>query len=196
MGAQAPPELAGIHTNMTLDEAVKLAALVKDIPLKKIKQGVIENNMVNYGNVTLGGQNASIIMPIPDKIRELRDQIFTTGGATSPRASGKPQALMKADAARVRITNNSSTPDLDTRTGNYLLAQGMQVIERGAPTGATNQTVVILYSPKLYTLRYLIKPLGMITTSGQIVFKPDPSQSVDVEIRLGNDWAGRLPVGY
>ncbi len=187
---------SGVRTNIPLQDALKLAMLVKGIPFASIKQGIIDDHMVNFGNVTLGGANASILMPIPDKIRELRDQIFTTGGATSPMAKGDAQALMRLDGARVRVVNNSSTPDLDTRTGNFLLAQGMQVTERGAPTGYSNQTVVIVYSPKLYALRYLISPLGMITASNQIVFKPDPTQSVDLEIRLGNDWAGRLPQGY
>ncbi len=187
---------SGVRTNISLQDAIKLAMLAKDIPFNKIKQGIIDNHMVNFGNVTLGGQNASILMPIPDKIRELRDSIFSTGGATSPIAKGSPQALMRADGARIRVVNNSSTPDLDTRTGNFLLAQGMQVTERGAPTGNFNQTIVIVYSPKLYALRYLINPLGMITASNQIVFKPDPSQSVDIEIRLGNDWVSKLPNGY
>ncbi len=85
---------------------------------------------------------------------------------------------------------------MDTRTGNFLLAQGMHVTERGAPTANSAQTVVIIYSPKLYALRYLINPLGMIATSNQIVFKPDASESVDMEIRLGNDWVSKLPAGY
>jgi LCP family protein required for cell wall assembly len=189
---------AGVRTNISLQDGIKLATLAKDIPFESIKSGVIDNHMVNFGNVTLGGQNASILMPIPDKIRELRDQIFTAGGATSPIASnsGSAQDLMKADGARVRIVNNTGTPDLDTRTGNFLISQGMAVTERGVPTGFANQSVVIIYSPKLYALRYLIDPLRMITTSNQIQFKPDPAQSVDLEIRLGNDWVGKLPAGY
>ncbi len=187
---------SGIHTNIPLEDGLKMAALVKDIPIGKIKQGVIDNHMVNFGNVTLGGQNASILMPIPDKIRELRDQIFSAGGATSPLAKGTPQALMQQDGAKVRVTNNTYTADLDTRTGNFLLAQGMHVTERGAPTANSAQTVVIIYSPKLYTLRYLINPLGMIATSNQILFKPDANESVDMEIRLGNDWVSKLPAGY
>ena len=187
---------AGIHTNLPLDDAIKLAALAQQIPFDQIKQGLIDNHMANFGNVTLGGQNASILMPIPDKIREVRDQIFTSGGAMSPMASGDPQALMQADGARVRITNNTYTADLDTRTGNFLLAQGMQVTERGAPTGGSDRTVVVVYSPKLYALRYLINPVGMISNSNQILFKPDASSSVDLEIRLGNDWVSKLPPGY
>ncbi len=187
---------SGVQTNISLQDALKLAVLAKDIPFGKIKQGIITNQMLNFGNVTLGGQPASILMPIPDKIRELRDQIFGGPSTTNPMARGTPQGLMQADGARIRVVNNSGVPDLDTRTGNFLLAQGMQVTERGAPTGGYNQTVVIVYSPKLYALRFLISPLGMITSSNQIVFKPDPTQSVDLEIRIGNDWAGKLPAGY
>jgi LCP family protein required for cell wall assembly len=187
---------AGIHTNMTLDQAIRLAALVSTIPVERIQQGLIDNHMVNFGNVTLGGQNASILMPIPDKIRELRDQIFTVGGPTSPIAQGDPKALMQADAARVEVTNNTYTANLDSRTGNFLVTQGMNVTALGRPTGQANQTVVVVYSPKLYTLRYLIQPLGMITGSNQILFRTDPAQAADIEIRLGNDWVSRLPAGY
>ncbi len=197
--AQAP-ELyntfsAGIHTNMSLDDAIKLAWLAKDIPPDRIRNGVIDESMVTYATVTLGGQAASIFKPIPDKIRVLRDQIFTASGPLSPIAQGDPVTLMRADAARVRVTNNTYTAQLDSRTGNYLIAQGMQVTELGRPTGASNQTVIVLYSPKLYTLRYLITTFGVVS-SNQIQVKIDPSSAVDIEIRLGNDWVSRLPAGY
>jgi len=103
---------------------------------------------------------------------------------------------MQADNARVEVTNNSYTAALDQRTGNFLLAQGMQVTALGPPTGASNSTVVVVYSPKLYALRYLIQPLGMIAASNQIIFNPDPTSPVDLEIRLGNDWVSKLPAGY
>ncbi len=187
---------SGIHTNLTLQDAIKLAALVNTIPFENIKQGIIGDQMVNTGNVTLGGQNASILMPIPDKIRVLRDEIFTASGPTTPLAAGDPRALMQTDNARIEVTNDTYTAGLEQRTGNFLRAQGMNVIALGQPTGAANQTVVVIYSPKLYALRYLIQPLGMITSSSQIIFKPDPNAPVDLEIRLGNDWVARLPAGY
>ena len=187
---------SGIQTNMAFDDGLKLAVLMREIPLDRIQMGVIDDHMVNFGNVTLGGQNASVLLPIPDKIRELRDQIFITGGPTSPLAQGDPTALMQADGARVFVTNNSYTASLDQRTGNFLLSQGMGVTGLGPSTGASNTTVVVLYSPKLYTVRYLINPLGMISTSNQIIFNPDPNAPADVEIRLGNDWVSKLPPGY
>jgi len=82
-------------------------------------------------------------------IRVLRDEIFTAGGPTGPIAQGDPAALMQSDAARIRIVNNTYTADLDGRTGNFLIAQGMQVTERGVPTGDSDQTVLIMYSFKV-----------------------------------------------
>lgn len=184
----------GIHTNLSLSDAIKLAVLVKDIPKEEIRNEVISNKMMAFGNVVVGGVNASIIRPIPDQIRILRDQIFTSTGPLSPLAQGDLATLMQADAARIRILNGTSAPDLDTRTASYLAQQGVITTEFGK-TQIVSRTTIYLYSPKLYTLRYLIDIFG-ITNSTPIRIKPDPSQTVDIEIRLGPDWVKKLPAGY
>jgi LCP family protein required for cell wall assembly len=180
---------AGIKTNIPFDTALQLGVLAKDIPLESIEQGVIDYTMVALDSTVLGGQDASILKPLPDKIRELRDEIFTSGGPLSPLAAqNDPNALMRADAARVRLLNGSFTPALEVNTGNYFLTQGMAVTEVGPADRAYDRTVVILYSGKLYTLKYLQSMFG-IDSSTQILIRPDPTSTVDVEVRLGNDWA-------
>ncbi len=131
--------------------------------------------------------------PLPDKIRILRDEIFTTAGATSPLAQGDPTALMQADAARVRLLNGTFSPNLEVNTGNYFIAQGMAVTEVGPADRAYDRTVIVLYSPKLYTLKYLQSVFG-ISSSTQILIQPDPAATVDIEVRLGNDWANNNPI--
>ncbi|HJR80511.1 MAG TPA: LCP family protein [Anaerolineales bacterium] len=182
---------SGIHTNMTLRHAMKLAVLVQDIPAENIRNAVIDNSMITFGSTVLGGQRASVIRPIPDEIRLLRDQIFTFNGLLSPMAEGQPSALMLEDGAHVRILNGTSSPELETRTRLYLAKRGMIIPETGL-TKAQSQTTIVLYSPKLYTLRYLLDIFD-ITRSPQILIQPDPSQTVDIEIRLGPDWVGKLP---
>ena len=184
----------GIHTNMALQDAIKLVVLMQDIPREKIRNEVIGNKMIALDNVTLGGVNASIIRPLPDQIRLLRDQLFTPGGALRPLARGDLMTLMQADRARVRILNGTSTPDLDTRTASYLTPQGILTTEFG-DIQDVNRTMIILYTPKLYTLRYLLGVFE-ITNSTPIRIKPDPSETVDIEIRLGPDWVKKLPEGY
>jgi hypothetical protein len=93
----------------------------------------------------------------------------------------------------VRVLNGSFTPALEVNTGNYLISQGMAVTEAGPADQAYDRTVVILFSGKLYTLKYLQALMG-INSSTQIVFRPDPTSSVDVEVRLGNDWAASNPI--
>jgi len=181
---------AGIKTNMPFETAVQLGVLARDIPVENIKQGVIDYTMVALDNVILGGQNASVVKPLPDKIRILRDEIFTSGGPTSPLAAqGDPTVLMKADGARIHILNASSTTGLEISTANYLLTNlGMAVINADPAGQVFDRTVVVLHSPKLYTLKFLQTIFG-INHSTQIVIKPDATSTWDVELYLGNDWA-------
>ncbi len=185
---------SGIHTNMPLEDALKLAVLVQNIPVENIRQGAIDINMAVPSTVMVNGVQASVLRPVPDLIRILRDEIFVPGGPLSPMAEGDPVTLMQSDQAKVRIINNTYTAGLEERTASFLTAQGMQVVEFGSPTGYTSRTKVILYSSKLYALQYLKDLFGL--ESPQIVIQPDPSSTVDIDIRFGEDWVGRLPTGY
>lgn len=185
---------AGIQTNLSLEDAMKLAVLLRDIPKQNIRNEVISDKMVIFDNVILGGLNASIMRPLPDQIRILRDQIFTASGPASPLAQGPALTLMQADHARVRILNGTSSKDLDDRTAKLLVQDGLLVSEYGN-IKAVSRTTIILYSPKLYTLRYLMDTFG-IKSSTQILIKSDPTQNVDIEIRLGKDWVNNIPAGY
>jgi polyisoprenyl-teichoic acid--peptidoglycan teichoic acid transferase len=73
---------AGINTNMRFEDAMRLAVFLQQVPLENVKRGIIDYSMA-YLDMTPDG--ASIMKPIPDKIRELRDEIFTSEGAASPR---------------------------------------------------------------------------------------------------------------
>jgi polyisoprenyl-teichoic acid--peptidoglycan teichoic acid transferase len=182
---------SGIRTNLPLDDALKLAVLVRDIPRENIRNGVIDHSMITLDSVILGGQKASIIRPIPDEIRILRDEIFTSSGPIGPMAEDDPVLLMEIDGARVRLLNGTMTAPLEERTATYLSQQGLRITELGN-TKATSRTTIVLYSPKLYALRFLLN-LFEITRSPQILIQPDSLETVDIEIRLGSDWIEKLP---
>jgi polyisoprenyl-teichoic acid--peptidoglycan teichoic acid transferase len=186
---------AGIHTNLTLDEAIKIAYLVKDLPKNQIQTGQIDFSMVAPASVTLAGQPASVLIPYPDKIRVEVDRIFLQGGPTSPIAGGDEVNLMRADAARVTVLNGTYAARLDARTANYLQKGGVTVIGINNAPQTYASTTLIVYTPKLYTLRYLIKAFG-ISSSNQIYIKPNAASQVDIEVLLGSDWISKLPPGY
>jgi len=190
----------GIKTNMTFDEALKLAVLGKDIPVESVKTGVIDpqQGMAIFDNTTLNGEAASILKPVMDKIRVLRDDIFTSTGPTSPLAvpigytdvSLFAQA-MQQEEARVRIMDGTFTPGLDQRAGAVFQSYGMNVTEVAPSPEALSQTIVIVYGPKLYTIKWLQMTFGL--ADRQIRFAPDANQTVDIEIRLGSDIAPSIP---
>jgi LCP family protein required for cell wall assembly len=196
--SQAPQLYAefssGVRTNLPLEDALRMAALAKDIHVEDIKQGVIDTTMAIPTDTTINGVPANVLRPVPDLIRILRDEIFVPGGPLSPLAQGDAVTLMQSDEARIRLVNNTYTANLEQRTATYLNAQGMQVVEFGAPTGTASRTRVVFYTSKLYALRYLKDLFGL--ESPQIVIQPDPTSTVDIEVRLGEDWVGRVPMGY
>lgn len=185
---------SGIRTNIPLENAIHLAALAKNIRMENIKQGVIDTTMAIPTDTTINGVTANVLRPVPDLIRILRDGIFVQEGPLRPLALGNLVELANMDGARIRIVNNTYSADLDRRTASFLATQGMQVVEYGFPTGISEHTKLVLYSSKLYALQYLVEVFGV--ASQQIVIQPDPASTVDIEIRLGEEWIKMLPIGY
>jgi hypothetical protein len=117
----------------------------------------------------------------------LRDEIFSAAGPLSPIASGDPDELMQADAARVRVVNGTDIDGLSEQIGSYLSDQGVLVVESdGSAERRYDRTIIVVYGPKLYTLRYLVTVLG-VESRRQISFSPDTDSSVDIEVRVGTD---------
>ena len=179
---------AGIHTSLSLEDGVRLAALLQGIPRENIKTGVINYDMITMSNTTLDGQNASVFKPKPDDIRILRNEIFGGGAVGAMARTEDPLVLIKQENARIRVNNGSYTPDFEKRTATYLQGLGLTVTELTSG-GPFDRTVIVLYSPKLYTMNFLLYLFGLNSASGtsQIKFEPDPASPVDVEIRVGND---------
>ena len=188
----------GIRTNMSLNDGIKLAYLMKNIPLNSIKSVVFGNNDLVSANTVLAGAAASVYKPIPDKLRILRDEIFTTGGPVSPMAQGTNVVLMKADQARVGVLNGTYSTNLDQHTGLYFQKFGMNVAGVGSAGQLYSMTTVYMCSSKLYTLRYLFD-LKVWTSGNQISFNANQCQShpgMDIIVVLGSDWIPKLPSGF
>jgi LCP family protein required for cell wall assembly len=197
--AKAPAmyqELAsGIHTNLTLDDMLRLAMLAKDIPTEKIMSAVIDYKMVTLANVMgKDGQVMSIFVPIPDKIRELRDQLFTGGGSINPLAKGDPAQLAIDEGASVEILNGTYTAGLAAKTGDYFKSLGMNVAAVGNPAQiGYPRTVIIDHRGKPYMTKYLFD-LFKVDAAAQFQIKFDASSPTDVTIILGDDWAYKNPM--
>ena len=184
---------SGLRTNMSFEDALRLAALATQIDVSQIKRGVINYEM---GILDRSPDGLSIMKPLPDQIRVLRDDIFTASGALSPQAVGSPVELMQAQASRVNVLNGAygivEATELASRSQVYFTSQGMNVVGIGSADKSYDRTTVVLHNADLYTLRYI---LSLVQASNhQVIFRFDPAAGSDVDIMLGNDWALNNPM--
>jgi hypothetical protein len=188
--AKAPTlysELAsGINTNLSLDEVIKLAALAVEIPDGQISKGIIDESSVVFGKSPDG---LDILIPIPDKIHLLRDQIFAASGGLGPETPGDSQQRMQTEGARIVVYNGSNVPGLAERTAEYLRSQGANIVQvTNADQYYVNTTVVDL-SGSPYALKFLVDLMGI--SPAKIYLHFDPNSSADINLYLGDDWASQ-----
>jgi LCP family protein required for cell wall assembly len=183
----------GIHSNISFEDAMRLAMLMRKIPVKQIGREVIDNSMVTFANVTVNGQNQQISKPMPDKIRDLRDKVFSPGRTNNPLAKGESVALAAKERATISVLNGTYTPGIANTTAEYLTSLGFTVVNVGNANEIPPVTKIIDHRGRPYSLKYF-KELFRLGGGSQIVSKFDPAASAEIEIILGEDWAQNNPM--
>jgi LCP family protein required for cell wall assembly len=177
---------SGLETNLSLEEMIKMAWLAAQVPTENIKRGVITPEMVTN---SWSPEGFEILLPETDKIRQMRDEIFTSTGPATPLAEAvvaDPVEMMNQEGATVSVLNGTYTAGLAAKTGEYLNNQGINVTVTGNAQELSEYTTIIDYSGKPYTLKYLIDLLNI--DPNQIYSRYDPNSEVDIAILLGADW--------
>jgi LCP family protein required for cell wall assembly len=182
---------SGIRTNLNLDQAIKLAWLAIQVPEGNIKQGAIGSDHITFAKSPDGTQD--VLKPLTEKIRELRDEIFTETGPASPVAiSMDPAELVKTEGARVSVLNGSYTAGLAARTTEYLQAQGINVVQTANSDQYATYTEITFYNGKPYTTQFLVDLMQISPFRIRHFF--DPASQADIVIILGDDWAANNPM--
>jgi hypothetical protein len=181
----------GIHTNISLNDAIKLVMLGMEIPSENIKRGAISTEHVNLAKSPDGSQD--ILKPLPEQIRLLRDEIFASSNLASPYLTNSdPIEPMRAEEARITLLNGTYAEGLANLTEDYLKSQGAFVVSIGNAGEALPYTQVIDYTGNPYTMRYLVGLMNI--TPYNIVQDYNPDSEVDVVVILGADWASNNPM--
>jgi polyisoprenyl-teichoic acid--peptidoglycan teichoic acid transferase len=185
-------ELAGgIRTNLDLEKAIRLGLLAIEVKAADIKRGIIGTEHINFAQTADGDQ---VLKPLPERIRLLRDEIFTTEGPIGPSATGEDLlALAVPEAARIAVFNGTGIGGLASRTADYLRSQGLNVPEEALGDGAaTIFSLVIDYTGNPYTMRYLVETMNIQPNNIRMNYKPD--HPYDIELTVGNDWNNNNPM--
>lgn len=181
---------SGVHTNLSLNDALRLGWLALDARDNIARGAIAPPNAVLLAKSPDGSQD--ILIPVPDQIRLVRDQVFASSDMASPvLSSGDALTNMQTEAAAITVLNGSYVEGLAARTQEYLVSQGANVISTGN-SDYTTYTRIIDYTGSPYTVRYLVDLMGI--TRYSIFFQYDPASPVDVAVIVGDDWAANNPM--
>lgn len=182
---------AGVHTNLTLEQAIRLAWLAQQIPEENIKQGFI--GPPDQVLLVKSPNGDDVLKPITDQIRKERDKVFFEDQYLSPAAANMTAIdLVKAEAPKLMVMNGTVTPGLAALTTEYLQSQGIPVATTGNADQVYANTAIFDYTGKIYTIKYLVELMQIQPT--QIYSRYDPTSQVDVTVILGSDWAASNPM--
>jgi LCP family protein required for cell wall assembly len=171
-----------VQTDLSLDQIISLALLAQDIPTENIRSEVIDFHYVLDYTTPEGRQ---VLVPLRDKIRELRDSMFSTSTPLLPPTQINSQVLIPAEAAKVVVLNGSGVTGLAQATSEWLTGQGLNVVSFDTADRSDYATSVIVdYTGKPYTTRWLATTFHVTN----IISGSDPSSPVDIKLILGADW--------
>jgi LCP family protein required for cell wall assembly len=181
---------SGVHSNLTLDEIIKLAWLAQQVSGENINRAAIGTDQVN---MTMSPDGQDILQPDPDKIRMLRDEVFTSTGPITPIETNEdPKELMLAESAMISVLNATITPGLAAETTEYLISEEINVVNTSNAQDISASTVIIDYSGKPYTVQYIVQLMNIQPSN--IYSRYDPNSEVDITILLGDDWVTENPL--
>jgi hypothetical protein len=186
--APRAPELwrtlqGAVETDLTLDEIIALAQLAGEVETEDIRYGVIDEYYTQFWTTP---DEQQVLIPLRDRMREMREYIFTTEAA-SPEYGEDPATRLAEEAALIKVMNGTTTEGLAGLTTDYLVQQGLQTADPGnADRSDYAESLVIVYTGKTYTAEYLTHLLGLPLTA--VVHGPDPNALYDIALILGADY--------
>ena len=186
--APRAPELwqtlqGAVATDLTMDQVIALAQLASEVAPENIRYVVIDENYTQFWSTP---EEQQVLIPVRDRIRELRDYIFTNE-APLPQQVENPSARLEDEAATIEVLNGTTTAGLAALTSDYLEQEGLQVAHAdNAVRSDYSESLVIVYTGKTYTAEYITRLLGLPLTA--VVHGADANAEYDISVIVGADY--------
>ena len=172
-----------VETDLMLDQIIALAQLASEVGAEDIRYGVIDEYYTQFWTTPDGQQ---VLIPLRDRMREMRDYIFTVQ-APSPQYAEDPAARLAEEAAVIKVLNGTTTAGLAALTSDHLQQQGLLLTDPdNADRSDYTESLIIVYTGKTYTAEYLVNLLDLPMTA--VVHGPDPNAEHDISLILGADY--------
>ena len=168
-----------VQTDLQLDEMRNLVQLAGQIDDEHIKTAVIDSSMTVPTTTPNGAQ---VLIPIPDKIRAVVDEIFSTPTEeVADEKETEEREKLAAEGAKIIVHNGSTVGNLAAQTSALLKEHGLQVVEFGnAERFDYPTTIIVDFTGKEYTVQYLARLLNI----PQDHIQPFTGSHSEIDIRL------------
>ncbi|MDX1992353.1 MAG: LCP family protein [bacterium] len=177
-------ELAGSYeTNAPLDEILRLARLVAEIPSEAITFGQIGPAQVEFA--VTGDGTQQILIPRQEGIARVVQSTFDPQPELS---QGDLRLRAEQEAASIVVFNNAGVPGLAQQTSTWLNSQNVDVAGLGnIDPAAGAPTTIRDYGNKPYTAQYLAQLLGLSEDRIIAGDRSDGLTTADIMIVAGPD---------
>ncbi|MBI1277390.1 MAG: hypothetical protein GC179_04615 [Anaerolineaceae bacterium] len=170
----------GFKTNLSLDEILGLGSLVMQIPKENFHFGVMNYLYVDQAKTTTGDD---VLILKTSAVRPLLQQVFNPEVSTS---LSDLRSRAEAEKASIVVLNNTDQAGLAGKVRDWLTGKQVSVTEVGNTPAATNtNTIIRVYTGKVWTGKYLAALLGL--SEDRIQPGGDGLTSKDVSIVVGPD---------
>ncbi len=172
-----------VDTDLKLDQIIALSRLATQVDPDDISFAVIgERYTIPY--VTEDG--AEVLVLLRDRMRELRDEIFTAEEPSSEVEPGS-DAQLREEAATIEVLNGTLREGLAADVTERLRGQGLDVVHTdNADRQDVQESLVIAYTDKVYTAQYVARLLDLPQSA--VVQGSDPGAGHDISLILGADY--------
>lgn len=170
----------GFKTNFSLDEMLQLGSLITQIPKDNFHFGVMNYLYVDQAKTTTGDD---ILILKTNAVRPLIQQTFFPDVNTS---LSDLRSRAEAEKASIVVLNNTDQAGLAGKVRDWLAGKQVTVAEVGNTPSSTNtNTIIRVYTGKVWTGKYLAALLGL--SEDRIQPGGDGLTSKDVSIVVGPD---------
>lgn len=168
-----------IDPKLQLDEVIALANLGTQVDPDNMSFRVIDESCTLF---KITPDEMMILVPLRDKIREVRDEVFDLNNN-----NGQQDSVVE-EAASVSVLNGTTTSGLAYSTSQYLIANGISVKSyNNADRQDYDTSLIILNRAKPLTALDLLSLLDLPQSA--VVNGANPTAEYDVVLILGEDFA-------
>lgn len=164
------------QTDMTLGDVLALAPTAIELEPHRVRSRYIGPSQVtNWVNA----DGWKVLLPRHDKIQELIASLYAPIWWKAEQAA--------TEKARIAVQNGTYRHQLAKIGADQLHWYGLNIVETGLADRPNYQkTQVIVFAEEPQALDLLLQLLDV--KPEDVIYQPDPSQSVDIRVILGNDY--------